>query len=149
MSFTKFVSIIFIHNFVEFGFRSEIINNGPLPENPYLSYRPHDSFDGNGFLKRDALYASDQLKQTQPPQLSLMPPQQQHFQVSQPPRQEPQLFTHPPPVRSDPTALYERDVFELASELLAEVVDQECSAVGRVVVNEETRFEAAGEVIQV
>jgi hypothetical protein len=78
-----------------------------------------------------------------------MPPQQQHFQVIQPPQQELQLFAHPPPVRSDPTALYEREVFELASEFLAEVVDQECSAVGRVVVDEETQFKAAGEVIQV
>ena len=86
------------------------------------------------------------MTQALPPQLSIMPPQQQHIQVIQPPQQQ---FTHPPPARSDPSAQYEREVLELASEFLAEVVDQECSDVGKVVVNEETRFEAAGEVIQV
>jgi hypothetical protein len=118
-----------------------------LPENPYLSYRPHDSFDGNGYLKRDALYASDQLtQQALPPQQFLTATQQQH---TQPPQQQLQLFTHPPPARNDPLALYDREILELASEFLAEVVDQECSEVGKVVVDEETRLEAAGEVIKV
>ena len=39
---------------------SEVINNGPLPQNPYLTYRPHSSFDDNGFLKPEAFDAGDQ-----------------------------------------------------------------------------------------
>ena len=39
---------------------SAVINGGPLPPNPYLSYFPHDSFDTNGFLKSEAYDASDQ-----------------------------------------------------------------------------------------
>jgi hypothetical protein len=34
----------------------------PLPENPYMSYVPHDSFDRNGFLKPEAYNAGDQSK---------------------------------------------------------------------------------------
>ena len=40
---------------------SIVINgNMPLPENPYLSYVPHDSFDENGYLKLEAFEATDQ-----------------------------------------------------------------------------------------
>ena len=40
---------------------SIVINgNMPLPENPYLSYVPHDSFDENGCLKLEAFEAMDQ-----------------------------------------------------------------------------------------
>merc|ERR1719285_1242230 len=36
------------------------MNGGPLPENPYLSYKPHNSFDENGVLKKEAWEAQDQ-----------------------------------------------------------------------------------------
>lgn len=38
----------------------EVIQGGPLPENPLLSYVPHDSFDSQGYLKKEAFNASDQ-----------------------------------------------------------------------------------------
>ena len=37
------------------------MNGGPLPENPYLSYVPHDSFDARGVLKPEAYEARDQV----------------------------------------------------------------------------------------
>ncbi|HIE75452.1 MAG TPA: hypothetical protein EYP93_04470, partial [Gammaproteobacteria bacterium] len=40
---------------------SVVINGGlDLPPNPYLTYVPHDSFDRNGCLKREAYEAADQ-----------------------------------------------------------------------------------------
>ena len=40
---------------------AEIINGGPLPQNPYLTYEPHDSFDERGVLKPAAYEANDQV----------------------------------------------------------------------------------------
>jgi hypothetical protein len=39
----------------------EVMNGGPLPGNPYVSYRPHCSFDGDGVLRREAWEAEDQV----------------------------------------------------------------------------------------
>jgi hypothetical protein len=40
---------------------SAVVNGGPLPSiNPFISYLPHDSFDKNGFLKKEAYEAKDQ-----------------------------------------------------------------------------------------
>lgn len=36
-------------------FRSYIMNGGPLPSNPYLSYKPQCSFDANGLLKNELM----------------------------------------------------------------------------------------------
>lgn len=38
----------------------EVIQGGPLPENPLLTHVPHDSFDSQGYLKKEAFSASDQ-----------------------------------------------------------------------------------------
>ncbi|XP_063605966.1 germinal-center associated nuclear protein-like [Penaeus indicus] len=38
----------------------QVIQGGPLPENPLLTHVPHDSFDSQGYLKKEALNASDQ-----------------------------------------------------------------------------------------
>jgi hypothetical protein len=35
----------------------EVMNAGPLPENPYLTYRPHTSFDERGYLRLEAYEA--------------------------------------------------------------------------------------------
>lgn len=35
----------------------QVMNAGPLPENPYLSYRPHNSFDERGYLRQEAYEA--------------------------------------------------------------------------------------------
>ncbi|XP_064083677.1 germinal-center associated nuclear protein-like [Macrobrachium nipponense] len=40
----------------------EVIQGGPMPENPLQSYVPHDSFDENGYLNPDARDATDQQK---------------------------------------------------------------------------------------
>ena len=39
---------------------SEVINGGPVGANPYLTYLPHDSFDENGYLRQEAIEATDQ-----------------------------------------------------------------------------------------
>lgn len=52
---------------------SQVINNEPLGPNPYLSYRPHDSFDAEGFLKEEAWQALDQKSM----QISLSPEETQ------------------------------------------------------------------------
>ena len=39
----------------------EVVNGGPLPPNPYLTYEPHNSFDKNGFLKPESYEAKDQV----------------------------------------------------------------------------------------
>ncbi|TRY78583.1 hypothetical protein TCAL_08141 [Tigriopus californicus] len=54
---------------------SQVINNEPLGPNPYLSYRPHDSFDAQGFLKEEAWQALDQ----RPRQISLSPEETQRM----------------------------------------------------------------------
>eukprot|EP00092_Neocalanus_flemingeri_P027091 GFUD01029377.1.p1 GENE.GFUD01029377.1~~GFUD01029377.1.p1 ORF type:complete len:2023 (+),score=566.09 GFUD01029377.1:57-6125(+) len=51
---------------VSFG---EVMNGGPLSDNPYLDYFPHDSFDDNGFLKMDAYEARDQEVTVSPEEL--------------------------------------------------------------------------------
>ena len=38
----------------------EIMNGGPLGENPYFDYHPHDSFDEKGYLKVESYNAKDQ-----------------------------------------------------------------------------------------
>ena len=38
----------------------EVMNGGPLPENPWLSYTPHCSFDDDGVLLKEAWEAKDQ-----------------------------------------------------------------------------------------
>lgn len=38
----------------------EVINKDPLPKNPYIEYEPHDSFDEQGKLKKEAYEALDQ-----------------------------------------------------------------------------------------
>jgi hypothetical protein len=35
----------------------ELMNAGPLPENPYFTYAPHNSFDERGFLREEAHFA--------------------------------------------------------------------------------------------
>lgn len=40
----------------------EVVQGGPMPENPLQSYVPHDSFDENGYLNPDARDATDQQK---------------------------------------------------------------------------------------
>ncbi|XP_068227067.1 germinal-center associated nuclear protein [Palaemon carinicauda] len=40
----------------------EVIQGGPMPENPLHTYVPHDSFDKDGYLNPDARDASDQQK---------------------------------------------------------------------------------------
>jgi hypothetical protein len=39
---------------------SEVLNGGQLPENPYPTYVPHNSFDANGYLRPEAYEARDQ-----------------------------------------------------------------------------------------
>ena len=39
----------------------EIVNGAPLPQNPYLTYTPHSSFDSQGFLKVESYEAKDQV----------------------------------------------------------------------------------------
>ena len=36
----------------------EIMNGGPLGENPYFEYHPHDSFDDKGYLKVESYKAT-------------------------------------------------------------------------------------------
>ncbi|KAK3931372.1 Protein xmas-2 [Frankliniella fusca] len=38
----------------------EVVNGAPLPPRSFEKHIPHDSFDKNGFLTRDAFYAKDQ-----------------------------------------------------------------------------------------
>ena len=38
----------------------EVMNGGPLPENPWLSYTPHCSFGDDGILLKEAWEAKDQ-----------------------------------------------------------------------------------------
>ena len=38
----------------------EVMNGGPLPENPWLSYSPHCSFGDDGILLKEAWEAKDQ-----------------------------------------------------------------------------------------
>ena len=37
----------------------EVMNGAPLPENPFLTYTPHSSFDDEGVLRREAWEAQD------------------------------------------------------------------------------------------
>jgi hypothetical protein len=68
-----------------------VINAGPLPDNPYLTYRPHNSFDADGYLKPDAMAASDQtavfdlLPTSQPVKEQQQQQQQQPQRVAQDP----------------------------------------------------------------
>ena len=40
---------------------SAVVNGGPLPSyNPYISYEPHNSFDDDGYLKKESYEAEDQ-----------------------------------------------------------------------------------------
>ena len=39
----------------------EVVNGGPLGENPYLEYFPHDSFNDAGFLKTESYDGKDQI----------------------------------------------------------------------------------------
>ena len=39
----------------------ELMNGGPLPVNPYISYTPHNSFDAAGCLKLESYEAKDQV----------------------------------------------------------------------------------------
>ena len=45
----------------------QVMNAGPLPLNPYLTYRPHDSFDERGYLRPEAYEAkvSEYVRQRQ------------------------------------------------------------------------------------
>ena len=97
----------------QIGRRSEVINAGPLPENPFLTHQPHDSFDGNGYLKSDALSALDQIK-AQP--VFALPPPSQLQQLPEP----------PVPPRSAPYLIFDRECHELTSELVDEAVQEEC-----------------------
>jgi hypothetical protein len=115
-----------------------------------LTYQPQDSFDDNGFLKREALSASFQGAALQPPAGPLPTPQ----------LSTPQLFTQQPSMqqllaqqqaqqqaaakRSAEDSL-NREAAALGSQLLSEVVDLECVQVGREVVVEN---EAASQLMQ-
>ena len=47
----------------------EVVNGGPLEDNPYLEYYPHDSFDDNGYLKQESYEAEDQVVTMSPEEL--------------------------------------------------------------------------------
>ena len=84
-----------------------------------MTHQPHDSFDGNGYLKSDALSALDQIKAqqvlTQQPVFALPPPSQLQ-----------QLPEPPVPPRSAPYLVFDRECHELTSELVDEAVQEEC-----------------------
>ena len=124
--------------------RSEVINAGPLPENPFLSYQPHDSFDSNGYLKTDAMAAADQAITAQPTPLFSQPPPP--IQRPQPLMQLPQLKQLPPPSAPPPDLAHEQGVLAVASELLTEAVLDGCREVAEQVVRQ---TEAAAEIVQV
>ena len=50
----------------------EIVNGGPLPNNPYLDYSPHDSFDSKGYLKFESYEAQDQKVMLSPQELEML-----------------------------------------------------------------------------
>lgn len=60
------ISLIGSKKSVSFG---EVMNGGPLNDNPYLDYFPHDSFDDDGFLKVEAYEAKDQEVTVSPEEL--------------------------------------------------------------------------------
>jgi len=49
------------------GVESEVDDDvgAPLPQNPYLTYTPHSSFDAQGYLKPESYEAKDQVINTQ------------------------------------------------------------------------------------
>ena len=59
-----------------------INGNIALPNHPYLTYVPHDSFDPNGFLKPEALDGSDQLKKDHQ-SVNIVQENQEHAKKSQ------------------------------------------------------------------
>jgi hypothetical protein len=79
---------------------------------------------------------SIQFSQPKQPIFALPPPQFQQIQ------QQEQL----PPTRSDTFVVFEKEVHELAAELLSEAVEQECGRVGQEVALE---AEAASHIMQV
>lgn len=58
----------------------EVIQGGPLPENPLLTHVPHDSFDSQGYLKKEAYNASDQQVGKQVPAVEIREPPVQQTQ---------------------------------------------------------------------
>ncbi|XP_015786281.1 germinal-center associated nuclear protein [Tetranychus urticae] len=76
---------------------SELINGGPLPENPYKKFPLHNSFDSNGRLKKDSFIGADrrnrlsiersqtspvhQAQQPPPPPYQPPQPQQSHQEL--------------------------------------------------------------------
>ena len=125
-------------------YRSEIINAGPLPENPFLWHQPHDSFDGNGFLKPEALAAADQTVIAQPTTFFSQPPPP--IQQLQRVPQLQHLQQLPPPSVPPPDLAFEQGLQAVASEVLAEAVLDGCRDVAEQVTRE---TEAAAEIAQV
>ena len=53
------------------------MNGGPLPDNPYPSYTPHNSFDDQGYLKVESYEARDQVVMQTPEELERLEREQE------------------------------------------------------------------------
>ena len=100
---------------------SAVINGGPLPINPYLSYAPHDSFDANGFLKTIAYDASDQSLEDRP-EISTQVPVQAPIQA---PVQVPNLQAEKAMLQRR----LEQALMQVGDEILLEVLNEESNEI--------------------
>jgi len=91
---------------VSFG---EIMNGGPLNDNPYLDYFPHDSFDDAGFLKVESFEAKDQEVIVSPEELEKM-------------QREEELKQEQAEVASEIISAMTQEVCELEARLICENV---------------------------
>lgn len=103
------ISLIGTKKSVSFG---EIMNGGPLNDNPYLDYFPHDSFDDEGFLKVESYEAKDQ-------EVIVSPEELEKIQREEEMKKEQAEFA------SEILATMTREICELEAELICENVLQE------------------------
>ena len=107
---------------------SVILNgNLPLPPNPYLSYVPHDSFDDEGFLKSEALNATDQGQvqgvQGQVQSVQGQPDQAEMIRMSEELAKE--------QAKRMQRAMFEQALNEVANEILDELVVEQAVHAGQ------------------
>ena len=97
----------------------EVMNGAPLPENPFLTYTPHSSFDEEGVLRREAWEAQDQEATVSPEELERS-------------RRE-----------EERRALEKEVAREAMEEVVSEIVIEETKEVAGEVVGEAERMEVA------
>ncbi|KAK7083595.1 Germinal-center associated nuclear protein [Halocaridina rubra] len=117
----------------------EVIQGGPIPENPVYTYRPHNSFDDQGYLKQEARDASDQWKKLQSQMSGMSRPFPSSVIHSSEPLYAPPLHAYKPETRPsnfESVGLSKKNLTEISDAIFVNITTSVIYSVSEEVVKE-------------